>query len=36
MAAKPPWRTVTVDGKKITYAVMRKNGQRVVLIKKKG
>lgn len=34
MAVKPAWRTATVNGRKITYAVMRRNGRRVVLIKR--
>ncbi len=35
MAGKPAWKTVTTDnGRKITYAVVRRNGARVVLIKK--
>lgn len=35
MAQKPVWRTKVIDGKKITYAVTRRNGVRVVLIKRK-
>lgn len=34
MAQKPVWRTRVIDGRKITYAVIRRNGQRVVLVKK--
>lgn len=34
MAVKIPWRTRVIDGKKITYAVVRRNGVRVVLVKK--
>lgn len=34
MAEKPAWRTKIVDGRKITYAVVRRNGVRVVLVKK--
>lgn len=34
MAKKPTWRTATVNGRKITYAVVRQHGKRVVLIKK--
>lgn len=36
MAAKIRWRTVTRDGKTVTYAVVRRNGVRVVLVKKRG
>lgn len=36
MAGKPGWRTVTVSGRKITYAVIRKNGRKVVLVKRGG
>lgn len=34
MAQKPAWRTRVIDGKKITYAVVTRNGTRVVLVKK--
>ena len=34
MAQKPVWRTKVVNGRTITYAVTRRNGVRVVLIKK--
>jgi hypothetical protein len=34
--AGTPWRTVTVNGKKITYAVTKKNGRKVVLVKRGG
>jgi hypothetical protein len=34
MATQPTWRTKTINGRKITYAVTRRNGVRVVLIKK--
>lgn len=34
MAEKPRWRTVTVNGRKLTYAVARRNGARVVLVKR--
>lgn len=33
--AEPRWKTVTVNGRKVTYAVTRRAGRRVVLIKKK-
>jgi len=36
VAAKIAWRTVKVDGKTVTYAVVRRNGTRVVLIKRRG
>lgn len=36
MPGKIKWRTVTRDGKTVTYAVVRRNGQRVVLVKKRG
>lgn len=36
MAAKITWRTVKQGGKTITYAVVRRNGARVVLIKNRG
>jgi hypothetical protein len=32
--AQPTWRTKIVNGRKITYAVTRRNGVRVVLVKK--
>lgn len=35
MAVKPAWQTKTINGRKITYAVTRRNGVRVVLIKRK-
>jgi hypothetical protein len=35
VAVKPTWRTKVVNGRKITYAVTRKDGVRVVLIKRK-
>jgi hypothetical protein len=35
MAVKPAWRTKVINGRKITYAVTRRNGVRVVLIKRK-
>lgn len=34
MAGKPTWRTAEINGRKITYAVTRRNGVRVVLIKR--
>jgi hypothetical protein len=34
MAGKIVWRTKVVNGRKITYAVTRRNGVRVVLVKK--
>lgn len=36
MAARIRWRTVTKDGTTVTYAVVRRNGVRVVLVKKRG
>lgn len=30
----PQWRTVTRNGRVIRYAVLRRNGRRVVLIKR--
>ncbi len=33
---KPTWRTVKVNGKTVTYAVTRRAGRRVVLIKRTG
>jgi hypothetical protein len=32
--AAPRWRTKIVNGRKITYAVIRQNGKRVVLVKR--
>lgn len=34
MAKAPVWKTKVVNGRKITYAVTRRDGVRVVLIKK--
>lgn len=34
MAQKPVWRKRVIDGRTITYAVVRRNGVRVVLVKK--
>jgi hypothetical protein len=34
MAAKTPWRTVKINGRTVTYAVARRDGKRVVLIKR--
>lgn len=34
MAASPRWRTTEVNGRKITYAVVQRDGTRVVLIKR--
>lgn len=34
MAGKPRWRTATINGRKLTYAVVRRNGARVVLVKR--
>jgi len=36
MPKTPTWRTATVNGRKITYAVTRRNGRRVVLVKRTG
>jgi hypothetical protein len=33
---KPRWRTATINGKTVTYAVTQRGGRRVVLIKKAG
>lgn len=35
MTGTPRWQTKTINGRTITYAVMRRNGHRVVLIKRK-
>ena len=34
MAVKPRWKTKTINGRTVTYAVVRRNGARVVLIKR--
>lgn len=37
MVNNPPrWKTVTVNGKTVTYAVTKRAGRRVVLIKRTG
>jgi hypothetical protein len=30
----PRWRTATVDGRTVTYAVVQRGGRRVVLVKR--
>jgi hypothetical protein len=34
MAQKPAWRTKVINGRTVTYAVVRRNGVRVVLVKR--